>query len=268
MKTVILCGGRGTRIKDISQDEIPKPMIRIGKYPILWHIMNHYAYYGHKDFILCLGYLGWEIKKYFLNYQYLVNDIKITLNGNKIELITNPKIDWKITMAETGIEAMTGSRIYKIKKYVESDDLFMLTYGDGLSNININDLIKFHKSHGKIGTVTAVRPLSRFGHITISKGNIICDFKEKPQTTKGWINGGFFVFDAKRIWKYLDNDDNLIFEREPLMNMAKDNQLAAYTHEGFWQPMDTFREYKYLNELYKQGIKKNNVPWPGEINPY
>jgi len=268
MKTVILCGGKGTRIRDLA-GKTPKPMVAIGKYPILWHIMNFYAYYGHKDFILCLGHLGWQIKSYFINLKVKKNDFSIHLEKPwdiQYHNDINSECDWRVTLAETGENAQTGARIRKIRRYVENDDHFMVTYGDGLSDVNINDLIKFHLSHGRAGTVTGVRPSGRFGEIQVSNNYEVKEFNEKPQTTAGRINGGFFVFNAKTIWEYLPERDDLNFERESLRLMTKDGELMMFPHDGFWQPMDTFRENKMLNEIWNEGIKTGTVPWPGEIS--
>lgn len=267
MKTVIFCGGRGTRIREVTDNAIPKPLVQIGKFPILWHIMNHYAFYNHKEFVLCLGYLGWQIKSYFLNFKTMANNFTIQID--KPADITyyndsNHEIDWKTTLAETGENAQTGARVRKIRRFVENDNHFMLTYGDGLSDVNINDLVKFHKNHKKIGTVTGVRPSGRFGEIEVTDGNQISEFNEKPQTTGGRINGGFFVFDSKRIWDYLPEGDDLNFERGPLRDLAKDGELMMFPHDGFWQPMDTYREYQLLNNIWEEGIKTGNIPWPGE----
>lgn len=267
MKTVILCGGKGTRIRDLA-GKIPKPMVTVGDSPILWHIMNHYAFYGYKDFTLCLGYLGWQIKNYFLNLKAMGNDFSIRLDRPGVLQYHNDfktECDWKITFAETGENTQTGARIRKIRRYVENDDHFMLTYGDGLSDVNINDLIKFHLSHGKTGTVTGVRPSGRFGEIEASTTNQVKEFSEKPQTTSGRINGGFFVFDAKKIWKYLPEGDDLNFEMESLKLITKDGELMMYPHDGFWQPMDTYRENKLLNKIWNDGLASGNVPWPGEL---
>ena len=267
MKTVIFCGGRGTRIREVTDNAIPKPLVQIGEFPILWHIMNHYAYYNHKEFVLCLGYLGWQIKSYFLNFKTMANNFTIQIDKpNDITYYndSNHEIDWKTTLAETGENAQTGARVRKIRRFVENDNHFMLTYGDGLSDVNINDLVKFHKNHKKIGTVTGVRPSGRFGEIEVTNGNQISEFNEKPQTTGGRINGGFFVFDSKRIWDYLPEGDDLNFERGPLRDLAKDGELMMFPHDGFWQPMDTYREYQLLNEIWEEGIKTGNIPWPGE----
>lgn len=229
--------------------------------------MNHYAFYNYKDFILCLGYLGWQIKDYFLNFKSMSDDFTIQLDKPwDLEFQGNSHLDcdWRITLAETGENSETGARIRKIRRYVENDSHFMMTYGDGLSDVNINKLVEFHLSHGKVGTVTGVRPTGRFGEINVGKDNQVVKFHEKPQTTAGRINGGFFVFDAKRIWKYLPDRDDLNFERESLREMTNEGELKMYPHDQFWQPMDTFREYKLLNELWEEGIRKGQVPWPGE----
>jgi glucose-1-phosphate cytidylyltransferase len=229
--------------------------------------MNHYAFYNYKEFILCLGYLGWQIKNYFLNFKSMSDDFTIQLDKPwDLEFKGNSHLDcnWKITLAETGENSQTGARIRKIRRYVEKDSNFMMTYGDGLSDVNIEKLIKFHMSHGKVGTVTGVRPAGRFGEINVGKDNQVLKFHEKPQTTTGRINGGFFIFNAKRIWDYLPDRDNLNFERESLKEMTKEGELKMYPHDSFWQPMDTFREYKLLNDLWEEGIRKGRIPWPGE----
>jgi len=257
MKAVILCGGKGSRIRDISE-VLPKPMTSIGGKPILWHIMKIYASAGVTDFILCLGYKGWMIKEYFLNYQTINNDFTIEL-GNNDEIQFHSKIEesnWKVTLADTGEESMTGARLWRVKKYLENEKHFCLTYGDGLAGVNIKDIVDHHIKQGKTGTITAVRPVSRFGEI-VFENNIATSFNEKSQTGGGWINGGFMVFDAKKIWDYLWADDNLIFEREPIPAMVKDKQLSVFPYEGFWLGMDTPREYQILNDMWNLG----NAPW-------
>lgn len=257
MKVVILCGGMGTRIRDVA-DNIPKPMICIGGYPILWHIMKYYSLFGHSEFILCLGYQGKVIKEFFLNYEINTSDFSIKL-GDKTSIIFHNKIDekdWKITFAETGEKSMTGARLKKIAKYIEEDEMFMLTYGDGLSDLNINKLISFHLTHGRILTLTGVRPASRFGEIKCTDEGIISEFNEKPQSAEGRINGGFFVC-ARQIFEFLDDGDDLVFEKEPMMKLVRKKQLMQFNHDGFWQPMDTYREYLLLNSLYE----KNKAPW-------
>lgn len=257
MKVVILCGGLGTRIRDVA-DNLPKPMIPVGKFPILWHIMKYYSCFGHSEFILCLGYQGKAIKEFFLNYEINTNDFSITL-GKKDSIIFHNKIDerdWKITFAETGEKTMTGGRVRRIRKFVEEEEHFMLTYGDGLSNINLDDLIAFHKRHGKTLTLTGVRPAGRFGEIMCDIDGTITEFNEKPQATEGRINGGFFVCNTT-LFKYLDERDDLVFEQEPMKMLVADKELMQFNHDGFWQPMDTYREYSLLNSLFEKG----NAPW-------
>jgi len=255
MKVVILCGGKGTRLREETEYR-PKPMVEIGGRPVLWHIMKIYAHYGFKDFVICLGYKGNMIKEYFLNYEAMNNDFTIPLgNYNKIQLHSNhQERDWLVTLADTGEEAQTGARVKRIEKYIDGD-LFMLTYGDGVANINIEELVEYHKSHGKIGTMTGVHPSSRFGELVI-RDNKIEVFNEKPQVTGGLINGGFFVFN-KKFFKYLKEDDNCYLEKEPLENLAADGELIVYPHEGFWQCVDTYRELKLLNNVWKS----RNPPW-------
>jgi len=256
VKVVILCGGQGTRIRDVTET-LPKPMLPIGNKPILWHIMNGYAAYGYKDFVLCLGYRGWVIKEFFLNYRAMTSDLQVDLGTGRVRFHGTPEeFDWSVTLADTGETTMTGGRIASIRKYVEEDDLFLLTYGDGVSDVNIRELVSFHRSHGRIATVTAVRPPSRFGQMT-THGLLVNEFNEKSQTAEGYINGGFFVCDARRIWPYLAGDPSEVFELAPLQRLAADGQLAAYQHAGYWQPMDTHREYALLNDLWARGA----APW-------
>ncbi|MBI2851693.1 MAG: glucose-1-phosphate cytidylyltransferase [Chloroflexi bacterium] len=256
MKAVILCGGRGIRFNEATELK-PKPLIEIGEKPILWHIMKTYAYYGCQDFVLCLGYKSEMIKRYFCDYQLANSDFTIQLcdtTRTRIHTVP-PEQDWKITFAETGLNAMTGARIKRIEKYVDSD-LFMLTYGDAVTDLNIERLIDFHRSHGKIGTVTAVHPLSRFGELRIEENGIVQEFREKAVIRGDFVNGGFFVFD-RRIFDYVEDDDSCIFERKPLEQMAKDRQLAAYIHEGYWQCMDTYRDWQALTQDWEGG----KPPW-------
>lgn len=255
MKIVILCGGYGTRIRDVA-DNIPKPMIPIGRFPILWHIMKYYASYGHHDFVLCLGYKSHVIKDFFLNYEAHTKDFTIEL-GRKDTLIfhnDHDESDWRVTLADTGLKAMTGARIKRIKKYVGDDD-FMLTYGDGVGDIDLNQLLVFHQGHGRTLTVTGVRPPGRFGELVHANG-LITEFNEKPQATGGRISGGFFVATPK-IFDYLNDDESLVFEQQPMRSLVTDRQLMVYEHDGFWQPMDTSREYQLLNSLYDEG----KAPW-------
>ncbi len=254
MKVVILAGGHGTRIRDVA-DNIPKPMIPIGPYPILWHIMKSYAHYGHKEFIVCLGHKGQIIKDFFMNYQPNTRDFTIDLGSGKIQYHNNhDESDWKITLVDTGQNAMTGSRVSQIRKYVRDED-FMLTYGDGVGDVNIEELVKFHKSHGKTLTVTGVRPPGRFGEMVSGDNGEVKEFNEKPQATGGRISGGFFVATPK-LFEYLSDDETLVFEQEPVRNLVKDNELMMFKHDGFWQPMDTAREYSLLNSLYSKGEAK------------
>jgi glucose-1-phosphate cytidylyltransferase len=255
MQVVILCGGQGTRIRDVA-DDIPKPMIPIGGRPILWHIMKAYAYHGFTDFVLCLGYKSWVIKNYFLDYHLADNDLSFHLRTpGKVHVHGSAGADdWRLTLAETGLDAMTGCRIKRIEKYITGDN-FMLTYGDGVGDVDISRLAAFHMQHGKIGTVTAVRPPNRFGEVELD-GLHVADFMEKPLISQGWISGGFFVF-RRSIFDRLHDDPGLIFEYEPLKQLAADRQLMAFVHQGFWQPMDNSRDYKYLNELWARG----DAPW-------
>ncbi len=252
---VLLCGGKGTRIREMT-DTIPKPMVEVGGRPILWHIMKSYSFYGYSNFITCLGYKGHKIKEFFFNYELRQSDITVDLGRKNNYFIHNvhSEDNWKVTLADTGEETMTGARIKKIEKYINSD-IFMLTYGDGVCDVDIEKLVAFHKGHGKIGTVTGVHPPSRFGELLL-EGDKVAKFNEKPQTSQGHINGGFFVFN-KEIFKYVSEDENCIFEREPLENLANDGQLMMYRHDGFWQCMDTLRDMEYLEKLWQE----ENCPW-------
>jgi len=254
-KVVILCGGFGTRLREETEFR-PKPMVHVGNKPILWHIMKTYAYHGFKDFIVCLGYKGNMIKEYFLNYEMMNNDFTISLGDrNSIQFHNNhQENDWAVTLADTGEKAQTGARVKKIERYIDTDT-FMLTYGDGVCNINIKTLFEYHRSHGKIGTMTGVHPSSRFGEFSI-KGNQVAEFNEKPQTKEGLINGGYFVFN-KKFFDYLSDEDNCILEKEPLENLARDGELMVYPHDGFWQCVDTYRELETLNKLWMS----TKPPW-------
>jgi glucose-1-phosphate cytidylyltransferase len=259
MKTVILCGGYGTRIRDVAED-IPKPMIPIGGKPILWHIMKTYANFGHTDFVLCLGYKSEVIKDFFINYEYRSADISIKLGKKPEQIVSDASPDengWQIIMAETGIKAMTGARVRRIKKYIGEDTMFMLTYGDGVGDIDIEALVKFHKSHGKMVTLTGVRPPGRFGELGIADdGTTITGFNEKPQASGGLINGGYFVCN-KEFLDILSDAEDLVLEQEPIKKLIECGELKVFEHYGFWQPMDTSREYSLLNELYNN----NQAPW-------
>src|SRR5512138_267050 len=216
MKAVILCGGKGTRIRDTSE-VLPKPMLPIGGKPIVWHIMKSYARYGVREFVLCLGYKGWVVKELFLNYRAMTTDVTVTLGRHDaLEFVgRHDEEDWRVTLAETGEETMTGGRVAAVRRYVEGDEPFLLTYGDGVSDVDIGQSIAFHRRHGKVATVTAVRPPGRFGEMVIAGGKVT-EFNEKPQASEGFINGGFFVLDGRRTWKYLGDDRRTLFEREPL----------------------------------------------------
>ena len=256
MKTVILCGGYGTRIRDVAND-IPKPMIPVGGLPILWHIMRHYVGYEHRDFVLCLGYKGYNIKDFFLNYEAHTSDLTIELSRNtQIKYHTNhDEFGCRITFADTGINAMTGARIRRIQKYTKQDD-FMLTYGDGVGDVDLDQLLEFHRSHGKILTVTGVRPPGRFGELETDDDGKVMEFNEKPQAAGGLISGGFFVASSK-IFDYIEDRDDVVFEQGPMRQLVKDGEMMIFNHKGFWQPMDTMREYQLLNKLYDEG----NAPW-------
>jgi len=254
MKTVLLAGGLGTRLSEETTLR-PKPMVEIGGMPILWHVMKIYASYGFNDFAVALGYKGDVIKEFFLNYKLHKSDMVINLRSGNVKFENDLSEDWTIGLHETGASSMTGGRLFNLKKLFKQGDTFMLTYGDGVADIDVNKLLEFHKSHGKIATLTAVRPPARFGSIVTDDSGNIKEFKEKPQTGEGWINGGFFVFDYK-IFDYL-TDETTVLEREPLENLTRDNQLVAYKHSGFWHCMDTIRDKDNLNEIWA----KNQAPW-------
>ena len=257
MKAVILCGGQGTRIREAS-DSLPKPMLPIGDKPVVWHIMKTYATHGVKDFVLCLGYKGWLIKEFFLNYQAMTNDVTVSLGASPSVTIQGNRSDedWTVTLAETGDQTMTGGRVAAIRRYVENDPQFCLTYGDGIADLDVGALLAFHQREGKVATVTAVRPPGRFGELRVD-GPLVSEFAEKPQTTEGFINGGFFVCDSRRIWDYVGTDPRTVFEQEPMQKLVADDQLSAFPHAGFWQPMDTLREFNLLNDLWASGA----APW-------
>lgn len=255
MKLVILCGGQGTRLREETEFR-PKPMVEVGGRPILWHIMRIYRHYGINEFVLCLGYKGHIIKEYFLNYDAMNQDFTIRLGKNKPLTLhgQHDDLDQCVTLANTGEQAMTGARIKRVEQYIDGDT-FMVTYGDGLSNVNINELLEFHRSHGLLATVTAVRPRTRFGTLTLGDRAPVEEFFEKP-VADGWISSGFFVFD-RRVFDYLQADDDCILEHEPMHKLVRDGQLAAYRHEGYFCPMDTYREYKQLNDIWTSG----QAPW-------
>jgi len=249
-KVVILCGGKGTRLREETEYK-PKPMIEIGGKPILWHIMKYYSHFGLNDFILCLGYKSEVIKEYFFNYHILNSDFTIDLGCRDMKVHTScVEENWKITLVNTGTDTLKGARIKKIEKYIDSD-YFLLTYGDGVADADIHKLVDFHKSHGKIGTVTGVRPPSRFGEIEIRGLNVV-KFTEKPQTSTGLINGGFFVLN-KNIMNYLTEDEDCDFEKGALEVIAGEGNLMVYEHKGNWECMDTLRDTEYLNKLWDNG---------------
>jgi len=253
MKVVILAGGFGTRLSE-ETDFRPKPMIEIGERPILWHIMKVYSHYGFNDFIICLGYKGYVIKEYFANYFLHQSDVTIDLKNNGLEIHQSKAEAWKITLVDTGLNTMTGGRIKRIQGYI-GDETFMVTYGDGIGNIDIQDLLKFHKNHGKFATVTAVQPLGRFGALALGEGNNVISFQEKPKGDGAWINAGFFVLEPQ-IFHYIA-DDKTPWEKKPLDNLARDGNLVAYMHYGFWKPMDTLRDKIELEGLWNAG----KPPW-------
>ncbi len=257
MKVVILCGGQGTRLREETEFR-PKPMVPIGSRPILWHIMKCYAHYGFSDFVLCLGYKGDMIRDFFRNYHWNTCDVTLSL-GNKqaVEFHDNHSEDhWRVTLANTGESAMTACRVKRIQRYIPQGEPFLLTYGDGLSTIDIPQSIESHRKSGKVCTISAVHPAGRFGALSIQKDNQIQTFAEKPQYEEAYVNGGYMVCDHK-IFDYLTDDPNMMLERAPMDALVRDGQLNAYRHEGFWQPMDTFQEFQYLNQVWDKG----NAPW-------
>ena len=246
MKSIILSGGFGTRLSEYTES-IPKPMVTIGGRPILWHIMSTYAKYGFKDFHVALGYKAQVVKDYFLNYHQLNSDFSVDLSSGKVTTHQVQKADWKLTLVDTGLNTMTGGRVKKMKPYI-GNETFMLTYGDGVTNINISQLVDFHKSHGKMVTVSAVHPAARFGEMNID-GAKVSSFSEKPQTTKGWINGGYFVIEPD-FFDLIDGDDTIL-EKTPLEKATEMGELMAFKHDGFWQCMDTKRDRDYLESLWE-----------------
>jgi glucose-1-phosphate cytidylyltransferase len=254
MKVVILAGGLGTRLSE-ETDIKPKPMVEIGGNPILWHIMKIYSHYGFNDFIICCGYKGYMIKEYFANYFLHQADVTIDLAQNQLEIHSSHAEPWKITLVDTGLNTMTGGRIKRVEKYINNES-FMLTYGDGLSNVNIQNLVSFHQLNNKKATLTAVQPIGKFGSIIMNETNLIHNFQEKPKGDGAWINGGFFVLEPE-IFKYLKNDDQTIWERGPLESLAAENQLMAYKHDGFWRPMDTLRDKIELESMWNS----NSCEW-------
>jgi glucose-1-phosphate cytidylyltransferase len=253
MKTVILCGGLGTRLSEETQVK-PKPMVEIGGRPMLWHVMKIYERHGFNDFNLALGYKGEVIKDYFLNYHARLSDLTVHLKNGQVTYSNPTAEDWRVSLIDTGAHTMTGGRLLRLKPQLQASGLFMLTYGDGVSDVDLTALLDFHRQHGRLATVTAVRPSARFGGMQVDGGRVV-DFQEKPQSGEGWINGGFFVFEP-RIFDYL-RDDATVLEKSPLENLVRDGQLMAYKHPGYWQCMDTVRDRDALQTLWEQG----NAPW-------
>ena len=254
MKTVILCGGKGTRLGDVTQNLIPKPMAKVGDMPILEHIMRYYHSFGHKEFILCAGHLSWSIKSYFLNMRERHGDVTIDFpSGATVLHDAGPLPDWRVTICETGADTMTAGRIGQILHHLGGDDSFMLTYGDGLSDVDLSALVAFHKAHGKGLTMTGVIPPGRFGEL-IREGNLVTEWAEKPQQSNRYVNGGFMVMRHDFAKKYiLPFGDDVMLEREPFENAAADGEFMLYRHGGFWQCMDTVRDWEHLNRIWASG---------------
>lgn len=255
MKVVILCGGKGTRLAEETHLR-PKPMVEIGGKPILTHIMEHYAKHGFEDFVLALGYKGDYIKEYFLNYYQLTSDFQIDMKNGGVNYLKETPKNWKVSLVDTGLETLTGGRLARLEDVIKPSGTFMLTYGDGVSNVDLTEALKFHRSHGKLATVTGVRPPARFGEMKFDEQNQVTEFAEKPQASTGWINGGFFIFEPQ-VFNFLNNGDATILEREPLEMLCQKNQLMVFKHDQFWQCMDTLRDKEYLNSLWESG----DAPW-------
>jgi glucose-1-phosphate cytidylyltransferase len=254
MKVLLLAGGFGTRLSE-ETDLKPKPMVEIGGKPILWHIMKLYSKHGFNDFVILCGYKGYYIKEYFANYFRHQSDMTIDLQNNKTEYFNNKAEPWKITLIDTGLDSMTGGRVKRVQDIV-GDEPFMLTYGDGVSDINIEELVEFHKSHGKSMTMTSAQPEGRFGALNIEEDNRVSSFQEKPKGDGGWINAGFFVCEPK-VFDYITEGDGTVFEQAPLQNLAKDGEIFTYKHDGFWKPMDTLRDKQQLQKHWESG----KAPW-------
>jgi len=254
MKAVILAGGLGTRLSEETTVK-PKPMVEIGGKPILWHLMKILSSYGINDFIICCGYKGYYIKEYFQNYCLRNSDIKFNTKNSSSEILKNSPEQWNVTCVDTGETTLTGGRLKRVREYLDPNESFLFTYGDGLGNVNIKSLIKFHASHNKLATVTAVKPPGRFGILSINENQDVTEFNEKPEYQNTWINGGFFILNPNAI-DYIENDDTS-WEEQPLREITKQNELAAFKHEGFWQPMDTLAEKRYLEKLYES----DKAPW-------
>ena len=254
MKVLLLAGGFGTRLSE-ETDIRPKPMVEIGGKPILWHIMKTYSQYGFNEFVVLLGYKGYYIKEYFANYFLHQSDVTIDMSNGQMEIHNNSSEPWKVTLLDTGLNSMTGGRIKRAQDFI-GDEPFMLTYGDGVADINIKELVKFHKIHGKAMTMTSAQPDGRFGALDIDENNKVNEFKEKPKGDGSWINAGYFVCEPK-VFDYITEGDSTVFEQAPLMNLAKDNEVYTYKHKTFWMPMDTLRDKNKLNELWDT----NKAPW-------
>lgn len=253
MKAVILAGGLGTRISEETSVK-PKPMVEIGGKPILWHIMKIYSSYGINDFVICCGYKGYVIKEYFANYFLHTSDVTFDMQKNEMEVHARNAEPWKVTLVDTGDDTMTGGRLKRVEQYVRDEEMFCFTYGDGVSDVNIGELIEFHKTHGKLATLTAIQPPGRFGSLILD-GHKINSFQEKPPGDGAWINGGFFVLSPKVIDQI--QDDTTFWEKKPMEQLAQEGQIDAYFHHGFWKPMDTLRDKIHLEELWQSG----KAPW-------
>ena len=256
MKVLLLAGGFGTRLSE-ETDVRPKPMVEIGGKPILWHIMKIYSHYGFNDFVILLGYKGYYIKEYFANYFLHQSDVTIDLKNNNMEILNNSSEPWKVTLVDTGLNSMTGGRVKRVENIVGNEP-FMLTYGDGVADINISELVKFHKSHGKAMTMTSAQPEGRFGALNIESNAQVTHFLEKPKGDGGWINAGFFVCEPK-VFNYITDGDSTVFEQAPLQNLAKDGEIFTYKHDGFWKPMDSLKDKNDLNKLFDNGEAKWKV---------
>jgi glucose-1-phosphate cytidylyltransferase len=254
MKALILAGGFGTRLSE-ETDIKPKPMVDIGGKPILWHIMKTYSHYGVNEFVILLGYKGYYIKEYFANYFLHQSDVTIDVSSGNIEVHNNSSEPWKVTLLDTGLNAMTGARIKKAKHHI-GDEAFLLTYGDGVADVDIKKTLNFHKQHGKLMTMTSAQPDGRFGALNIDKNNQVLEFKEKPKGDGSWINAGYFICQPE-VLDYIDDDDGVVFEQEPLRNLAENGEINTYKHDGFWMPMDTLRDKIKLNEMFDNG----SAPW-------
>jgi glucose-1-phosphate cytidylyltransferase len=251
---VILCGGMGTRLREASGDKVPKPLVDIGGRPILWHIMKTYRAHGFRRFVLCLGYKGEAIKRYFLDYRESLSDFTLT-HGERPRFHPGPMEDWEITFVETGLHSGTGARLRRVAHHLDRDE-FMLTYGDGIGSVDLTGLVRRHREEGRIGTVTGVHPASRYGEMHVDDAQVV-EFNEKPTLATGWVSGGFFMFERAFVDKYLDDDPHLLLEHEPLQQLARDRQLSLLRHEGFWMGMDTYRDWTELNRLWDNG----NAAW-------